>query len=200
MPQIQDTTGNIKTSFTLRVDAKAENFERPSIKKGRDTIIEGGIFKRDESGRARRVGLDAADAPTTITETLIYLNYVNPNAGSAVDRQTYNEVGGPQYLAELESGGYVGILGDNLKCGLPLTERFFVKADLSLLVVPGTRLVLKRELDATAERTGEVKFGAATGGVLQAPGANEGGLCFGLTDFQESDLLWFIFGNRGLIN
>jgi hypothetical protein len=198
MPQINDTTGNQKTSTVMRIDAKAENFERIPIQRGLVDIIEGGIMVRNATGKAA--------APNTgggsIIDLLIYLNFANPNAGGAYDRQVVNDVGGTQFSTVLEGGGYVGISGADLRIGLPLTERFFVKADLVALAVPGARIVLKRELDAAAEFFNEVKFGVASGaaGILIIPTANQGGLCFGITESVDGSVIWFIHSNRGINN
>lgn len=194
MPQINDTTGNQKTSSVLRVDAKAENWERIPIQRGSVDIIEGGIMVRGADGKAALVDID----PTNIIANLIYLNFANPNGGGAYDRQVVNDVGGTQLSVNLEGGGYVGVNGSNIRCGLPLTERFFVKADLALIAIPGTQLVLKRETDGAAERTGLIKFGAVAKGLtLGAVGANNGNLSFGTVESVDGNVVWFIHSNRG---
>lgn len=194
MPQINDTTGNQKTSFVLRVDAKAENFERVPIQRGTVDIIEGGIMVRNSSNKAAKVLYDGV---TTINEPLIYLNFSNPNAGDVADRAVVNDVGGTQFSVSLESGGYVGVGGSGLRCGLPATERFFVKADLANLV-PGSKLFLKREGDGAAERYNEVKFGAVLKtAAIGAASATQGGLCFAIVESVDSNLVWFTFGNQG---
>lgn len=197
MPQINDTTGNQKTSSVLRVDAKAENWERIPIQRGSVDIIEGGIMIRGSDGKAAKVLYDGG---TNITEPLIYLNFANPNAGGAYDRQVVNDVGGTQFSVNLEGGGYVGVGGAGLRCGLPLTERFFVKADLAVIAVPGAKLFLKREGDAAAERYNEVKFGAvAKTSAVPAVGVANGAFCHGIVESVDGNVVWFSFTNQGFL-
>ena len=200
MPQINDTTGSLKTSFLVRVDAKAEAWERVSIPRGTVDIIEGGLMKRDASGRAAKPAPAPAD---TVLETFVFINYTNPNAGSVNDRQPVNDVGGTTFVAAVEGGGYAGVQGDGLKVGMPLTEQYFVKADLAALATPGTRIVLKRETDAAAARFNDIKFGAASGAagaLLGAATVNEGALCYAVSQWNDNSVLWMLFGNRGVKN
>lgn len=196
MPQINDTTGNQKTSTVVRVDAKAENWERIPIQRGSVDIIEGGLMVRDTNGKAQKPNYVGGGA--AIADTTVYINFANPSGGSVYDRQVVNDVGGTQFAIDLESGGYVGVQGDGIRVGLPLTERFFRKADLASMV-PGGRLILARETDGAAERTNEIKLGYVA--ALPAPAtANVGALCFGTVDSIDGNVLWFIFGNRGYVN
>jgi len=196
MPQINDTTGNIKTSFVVRVDAKAEGFERISMPRGED-VPEGGFMVRDAQGR----GVNPADA----LARMVYINFSNPDAPQTKDRQTINEVGGSTFGVELSSGGYAGINGSGLRIGLPFTDQFFVAADIPLIRAEGSGAVLnlKRELGAGAARFGEIKFGLAPAGVLPSPGvADDGGLTFGIVDLIEAggtagELIWFTFNSQG---
>lgn len=203
MPQINDTTGSQKTSTIVRINAKAESYERVSIPRGNVDVIEGGLMKRDAAGNAALIAPAALDV---INDTFAFINFSNPAAGSVRDSQTINDVGGIQFSASVESGGYAAVMGDGLMIGLPLTERFFVKADLAALATPGVRIVLKRETDPAAQRTGEVKFGAASGvaGILLAAAtANEGALCFATSQYVDggnNGVFWFLFGNRGIKN
>jgi len=196
MPQINDTTGNQKTSTVLRIDNKVENFERFTIPRGTVDIIEGGLMVRNAAGKAAKPNTGGGN----VVDNNVYLNFANPSGGSAYDRQTINDVGGVVIGTDLESGGYVGIGGAGVRLGLPLTERFFVKADLATIAVPGCKLILRRETDGAAERTGEIKLGGvARGSALPAAGANEGALCFGIVDQVDGNVVFFLFSNQGYV-
>lgn len=196
MPQINDTTGNIKTSTVLRIDNKVENVERYNIPRGSVDIIEGGLMVRNSSGKAAKPN----HAGGNIVDNTVYLNFANPSAGSTFDKLVWNEVGGTVLQTNLEGGGYVGIGGAGVRLGLPLTERFFVKADLTLIGTPGTKLILKRETDSGAERYNEIKLGAVARGTSLPSATNDvGALCFGTIDAVDGNVVWFLFSNVGFV-
>ena len=204
MPQINDTTGNIKTSFVVRVDAKAEGFERISMPRGED-VPEGGLMVKDAQGRGVN---PIADGPGGIIDvTMVYLNFSNPNAPQTVDRQSINEVGGAVLSVDLSSGGYAGIVGKGLRIGLPLTDQFFVAADIAAIRAEGNGAVLNLGMEGTpgAARYMEMKFALAPAKTLPDPAtATVGGRAFGIVDQAEAggtvgELLWFTFSSLGFL-
>jgi len=203
MPQIDDTTGNIKTSFVVRVDAKAEGFERISMARGED-VPEGGLMVKDAQGRGVN---PVADGPAGVIDvTMVYLNFSNPNAPQTRDRQSINEVGGAVLSVDLSSGGYAGILGKGLRIGLPLTDQFFVAADIAAIRAEGNGALLNLGIEGTvgAARFGEMKLALAAAKTLPAATTTVGGRAFGVVDQAEAggtvgEILWFTFSSLGFL-
>ena len=204
MPQIDDTTGNIKTSFVVRVDAKAEGFERISMPRGED-VPEGGLMVKDAQGRGVNPVVDPGSGDIEVTQ--VYINFSNPNAPQTRDRQSINEVGGATFAVDLSSGGYAGINGSGLRIGLPLTDQFFIAADIATIRARGAGELLNLGIEATggAARFGEMKFGVpATAKTLVATTSTDGGLAFGVIDQIEAggtagEIIWFTFNSLGFL-
>lgn len=181
MPQINDTTGNIKTSSIVRVDAKFESVNFKAIPRGTVDIVEGGLMVRDSGGLA---------AKPAATAKQVYINFSNPDAPQTKDEQKINIAGGTLFEVGLSSGGYAGIIGANTRIGLPKTDQFFFGTDVALLVV-GDRLELKAETDANASRYPDVKFARRSGAnyIFATVDAIETGA--GIT------LVWLLFNSMG---
>jgi len=201
MPQINDTTGNIKTSFVVRVDAKAEGFERISMPRGED-VPEGGLMVKDAQGRGVNPVVDPGSGD--IETNVVYINFSNPNAPQTSDRQSINEVGGATFAVDLSSGGYAGILGKGLRIGLPLTDQFFIAADIAAIRAEGHGALLNLGIEATggAARFGEMKLGLAPAKTLPAASPTDGALAFGVVDQIEAggtagEIIWFTFSSLG---
>jgi hypothetical protein len=201
MPQINDTTGNIKTSFVVRVDAKAEGFERISMPRGED-VPEGGLMVKDAQGRGVNPVVDPGSGD--VETTMVYINFSNPNAPQTSDRQSINEVGGATFAVDLSSGGYAGINGSGLRIGLPLTEQFFVAADIAAIRAEGSGAILNLGIEATvgAARFGAMKLGLAPAKTLPAVSATRGNMAFGIVDQIEAggtagEIIWFTFDSLG---
>lgn len=203
MPQINDTTGNIKTSFVVRVDAKAEGFERISMPRGED-IPEGGLMVKDAEGRGVNPVVDPTSGDIEITQ--VYINFSNPNAPQTSDRQSINEVGGATFAVDLTSGGYAGINGSGLRIGLPLTDEFFIAADIPAIQAEGPGAVLNLGIETTvgAARFGEMKLGLAPAKTLPAASPTVGSRAFGIVDQIEAggtagEIIWFTFNSLGYL-
>jgi len=191
VPQINDTTGGVKTSSVLRVDVKAEGFERIAIPRGLVDIAEGGLMVR---------GADGAAAKPAATARQVYINFSNPNAPQTKDQQAIHVAGeGATFSVALSSGGYAGVNGSGLRIGLPFTDQFFKAGDLTAIEGegPGCRLTILAETDSAAARYPDVKFAYPTGGagVLAA-----GELCFAVVEFIEGTLIWMTFDSMGRKN
>lgn len=197
MPQINDTTGNVKTSSVVRVDAKAEGFERIAIPRGTVDIVEGGLMVRDTDGQAAKPDADSRQ---------IYINFSNPKAPQTKDQQAIHVAGqGATFSVGLSSGGYAGINGSGLRIGLPLTDEYFVLSSISSIETDGpqTRLTIARETDPNAAREDDFKFAYPSGGsgaLLGAPTADESDLCFGIVEYIDANLIWFTFDSQGYKN
>ena len=203
MPQIDDTTGNIKTSFVVRVDAKAEGFERISMPRGED-VPEGGLMVKNANGQGVNPVVDAGSGDVEITQ--VYINFSNPNAPQTRDQQGINEVGGATFSVDLSSGGYAGINGSGLRIGLPLTDQFFISADIPAIRAEGPQAVLNLGIEATggAARFGAMKLGLAPAKTLPAASATRGSRAFGIVDQVEAggtagELIWFTFNSIGFL-
>lgn len=179
MPQLNDTTGNIKTSSIVRVDAKFESVNFKSVPRGTVDISEGCLMIRNASG--------VADVPVAGSRE-VYINFSNPSAPQVKDEQKINIAGGTLFQVELSSGGYAGILGANTRIGLPKTSVYFVTADVAGLAV-GDRLTLK----ADVADSNKVKLSILTNAATE--------LCFGVVDQIEVGagitLAYFTFNSIG---
>jgi len=179
MPQINDTTGNIKTSSIVRVDAKFESVNFKAIPRGTVDISEGCLMIRNASG--------VADVPVAGSRQ-VYINFSNPNAPQVKDAQKINIAGGTLFSVDLSSGGYAGIVGAQTRIGLPKTSTYFVTADVAGLAV-ADRLTLK----ADVADSNKVKLSILTNLATE--------LCFGVVDQIETGagitIAWFLFSSVG---
>jgi len=198
VPQINDTTGGVKTSSIVRVDMAAEGFARIAVPRGTVDIVEGGLFVRNASGEAA--------LPDGFARQ-VFINFSNPNAPQTKDQQAIHVAGqGATFSVELSSGGYSGVNGTGIRIGLPFTDQFFVAASLASIETdgPNTRLTLLEEADSAAARFGDIKFGypsGASGALRASPSiATESDLCFGIVEFIEGELIWFTFTSLGFRN
>jgi len=165
MPEFNDTTGQVKTSYIVQVDAKAEGFERINLPRGQTDIPEGALMVRNAQGVADLPDPGTVAGGPLLDSRMVYINFSNPEAPQTSDRAVWNEVGGTQYSVQLDAGGFAGILGHALRVTLPYDDRFFVNADIGSVAV-GEPLTMKREADGYAVRPSEAKFGRPTGGAL----------------------------------
>lgn len=189
MPEFNDTTGQVKTSYIVQVDAKAEGFERINLPRGAVDIPEGALMVRDANGVANLPDPGTIAGGELVDSRMVYINFSNPNAPQTSDRAVWNEVGGTRYSVQLEAGGFAGILGHALRVTLPYDNRFFLDADIGSINV-NEPVTLKREADGGDVRPSEVKFGRPTGAplasgmptLLGAPTAAESDLRFATVD------------------
>jgi len=181
----------------VRVDAKAEGFERIAIPRGNVDIAEGALMVRDADGLA---------APPSGESRQVYINNSNPKAPQTKDQAGINIGGvGRTFAVDVEGGGYSGINGTGLRMGLPFTDDFFVLGDMAAIEAAGpqTRLTLRREADPNAARTGEIKFGFPSDGAGELKATadpDESNLCFAIVERREAHLIWFTFSTTGFRN
>jgi len=203
MGQINDTTGIPKTESIVRIQKNVEAVTFATLRRGSDTIIEGGLLVRGTDNVARAPEPLVADNTTTrvaggnITELNALISWIHPDHTSSVRQLTVGAVGGYDPIVELNDALMAAIEGDGLIVGLPLTARFFNNGDLATLrTADPCNLVLKGQSAGAPERVGETVIGLSSAG---AGGIATDERKIGTKAYVDGDVMYFRFNSTLVI-